>query len=125
MAGKIKTSYSISFFSRMDNSFSSGPQNYHRAFRAQVGLGRSFVGPWDYTGTYGSGYKKPPSGPQDSISAGKSKTLKGFAGPQSTIGAGSRKPAKGFLSPVAGYGGKVKYKTRRYGANRTHALSQE
>ena len=127
MAGKIKpkTSFAISFFNRMNNSFASGPQNYHRAFRAQVGSGRSFVGPWDYTGTFGSGYKKRPSGPQESVGAGTNKTQRGFSSPQNTIGAGSRTPARGFISPVAGYGGKVKYKTRRYGVNRTQALSEE
>ena len=120
-----KSPFGKTFFNRSGHSFSSDPQNYHRAYRAQVGAERSFVGPWDYTGTYGGGYKKRPSGPQDSISAKKRKAQRGFSGPQDTIGAGSRKAAKGFLSPVAGYGGKVKYKTRRYGANRTHAISQE
>ena len=120
---KIKTSYSISFFDKMNNSFASGPQNYFRAFRKDRALTKAFLGPWDYTG----GYKKKPysSGPQESIGAGKNKTQRGFSSPQNTIGSGSRTPAKGFISPVDGYGGKVKYKSYKYGANRTQAISEE
>ena len=32
MAGKIKTSFAISFFDRMSKKFRSGPQDYYRAF---------------------------------------------------------------------------------------------
>ena len=122
---KPKTSFAISFFNRMNNSFASGPQNYYRSWRKQMGLGKAFVGPWDYASGSPGSKPKRLTGPQDSIKAGSRAPQRTFSSPQDTIGAGSRTPARGFISPVDGYGGKVKYKTHRYGANRTQALSEE
>ena len=126
MKTKPKTSFAISFFNRMNNSFASGPQNYHRAFRAQVGLGRSFVGPWNYAGeSPGSIKSKPQSsspyqGPSNTIKKGLYKQPKGFLSPSKTIGRGSYKSAKGFVSPVDGYKGSTKRTSYNYGYNQAH-----
>ena len=45
---KNKKSYSLAFFERANNTFSSGPQNYLKSFRKQNGFTQKFLGPWDY-----------------------------------------------------------------------------
>ena len=92
-----------------------------------MGLGKAFVGPWDYASGSPGSKPKRLTGPQDSIKAGSRAPQRTFSSPQNTVGAvaGSKTPAKGFISPVDGYGGKVKYKSFKFGANRTQALSEE